>query len=147
MAVAFLKYSSSVPSKQSKTTKCDLSGNVSPLRVPRPSICSKRMRDFDRPQEDDELQVGNVHAGGEHIDGDDDARARAVAELADALQGPVHGRAAGDLLHEGIAAAEDVAADLDQLVGVRSVRQVVDGEDQRLGKAAVLLLRAPARTS
>ena len=44
--VAFLKYSSSVPSKQSTTVKCDLSGNFSPERVPRPSICSNRMRDF-----------------------------------------------------------------------------------------------------
>ena len=34
-----------MPSKQSKTVKCDLSGYFSPLRVPRPSICSKRMRE------------------------------------------------------------------------------------------------------
>ncbi len=43
-AEAFLKYASSVPSKQSKTVKCDLSGDLSHLRVPRPSICSHRMR-------------------------------------------------------------------------------------------------------
>ena len=47
---------------------------------------------------------------------------------------------AGDLLDEGIAAAEDVAADFDELVGVGDVRQVVGGEDQGLGEAAVLLL-------
>ena len=46
IAVAFLKYSSSVPSKQSNTTKWDLSGKCSPLRVPRPSMCSNNIRDF-----------------------------------------------------------------------------------------------------
>ena len=35
-------------------------------------------------------------------------------------------------------AAEDVAGLVDELVGVRGVRQVVGGEDQRLGEAAVL---------
>ena len=64
-----------------------------------------------------------------------------VAELADALQRPVD-VGSGDLLDEGLAPAEDVAAELDELVGVRGVRQVVDGEDQRLGEAAVLLPRA-----
>ncbi len=97
------------------------------------------MRRLDRPQEDDELQVGDVHAGGEHVHGDDDAGFGPVAELADALQRPVH-VGSGDLLHECLAAAEDVAASVDQLVGVRGVRQVVGGEDQRLGEAAVALL-------
>ena len=46
----------------------------------------------------------------------------------------------GDLADERVAAAEDVAGQVDELVGVRGVRQVVGGEDQRLGKAAVLLL-------
>ena len=41
---------------------------------------------------------------------------------------------------ERLAPAEDVAADVDELVGVRGVRQVVGGEDQRLGEAAVLAL-------
>ncbi len=60
-----------------------------------------------RPQEDDELQVRDVDAGGEQVDGHDDARVGPVAELADALQRPVD--AAGDLGDEGVAAAEDVA--------------------------------------
>ena len=91
-----------------------------------------------RPQEDDELQVGDVHAGRQQVDGDDDAGVRAVAELADALQRPVD--AAGDLRDERLAAAEDVAGQVDELVGVRGVRQVVGGEDQGLGEAAVLAL-------
>ena len=35
----------------------------------------------------------------------------------------------------------------DELVGVGDVRQVVGGEDQRLGEPAGALLRAPGRTS
>ena len=44
-SVVFLKYWMSVPSKQSKTTNLVLliSGH---LRVPRPSICTQRMRDL-----------------------------------------------------------------------------------------------------
>ena len=60
----------------------------------------------------------------------------AVAELADALQRAVD--PAGDLGDEGVAPAEDVAGQVDELVGVRGVRQVVGGEDQRLREAAVL---------
>ena len=41
---------------------------------------------LDRAQENDDLQVGDVHAGGHEIDGDDDAGVLPVAELADALQ-------------------------------------------------------------
>ena len=39
-----------------------------------------------RPQEHDELQRWNVHAGRKHIDGDDNLRIRAIAELANALK-------------------------------------------------------------
>ena len=46
MPVDFRKYSSNVPSKQSKTTKWDLSRYCSPFRVPRPIICSNRIRDL-----------------------------------------------------------------------------------------------------
>ena len=45
---------------------------------------------------------------------------------------------------ERVAPAEDVAADVDELVGVRGVRQVVGGEDQRLREAAVVAARAPS---
>jgi hypothetical protein len=38
-----------------------------------------------RPQEHDELQVRDVHAGGEQVDSHDDAGVGPVAELADAL--------------------------------------------------------------
>jgi hypothetical protein len=93
-----------------------------------------------RAQEDDELQVGDVHAGGQQVHRDDDAGVLAVAELADALERAVH--AAGDLLHEGVAAAEGVAADLDELVGVGDVGQVVGREDEGLGEAAVFAPRA-----
>ena len=44
IAVVARKYASRVPSKQSKIVKWDLSTKRSPLRVPRPSICSNRMR-------------------------------------------------------------------------------------------------------
>ena len=75
---------------------------------------------FDRAQEDDEFEVGDVHAGREHVHGDDDAGLLAVAELANLLKGPVH--AASDLADEGVALAEHVAGDIDQVVGVGSVR-------------------------
>ena len=100
---------------------------------------------LDRPQEDDELQVRDVHAGGEHVHGHDDRRAwagcgiRGCAAAADPPR-------PGDLLHEGVAPAEDVPADVHELVGVRGVRQVVDGEDQGLGEPPVLLLVLPGRT-
>ncbi len=78
---------------------------------------------------------------------DDDLRVRPVAELADALERPVHVRVAGDLLHEVVALTEDLAADFDELVRVRRVRQVVDGEDEDLREAAGLLPRARRRAS
>ena len=59
-----------------------------------------------------------------------------VAELADPLQRPVD--AAGDLGDERLAAAEDVARLVDELVGVGGVRQVVGREDERLREPAVL---------
>ena len=45
---------------------------------------------FDRAQKDDEFQVRDIHAGGEHVHRDDNAGLRAVAELADALERPVN---------------------------------------------------------
>ncbi len=83
------------------------------------------------PQEDDELERRDVDARREHVDGHDDAGVRAVAELADPLQGPV-GDVPGDLLDEGVPAPEHLAAQLDELLGVARVGQVIDGEDERL---------------
>ncbi len=94
----------------------------------------------DRAHKDDDFQVGNIDAGGHEIDRDDDAGILAVAEFADALQRAID--AAGDFLDEGIASAEDFAADVDELIGVGNVGQIVGGEDERLGEAAVALLRA-----
>src|SRR5216683_1105800 len=48
--------------------------------------------------------------------------------------------AAGNLGHEGVAASEDVTGELDQLVGVRGVRQVVVRENERLREAPRFLL-------
>ena len=64
---------------------------------------------LDRAEEDDELQVGDVHAGAHQVHGDGDAGVGAVAELADALQRAVH--PAGDLRDEAVAPAEGVAAE------------------------------------
>lgn len=91
---------------------------------------------LDRAEEDDEFEGRDVHAGGEHVHGDDDLGIGAVAELADALEGAVHVGVAGDLLDEIVALAEDLAADADELVGVGGVGEVVDGEDEDLGEAA-----------
>ena len=91
-----------------------------------------------RPQEHDELQRRDVHAGRKHVHGDDDLRIRAIAELADALERAVDIWVAGDLLHEVVALVENVAADLDELVGVRGVREIVDGEDEDFRKASRL---------
>ena len=129
MPVACSKYSSSVPSKQSKTVKWDLSGILAHARAAAEHLLEEDAG-LHRAQEDDVLQGRDIHAGREHVHGHHDRRVRPVAELADALQRAVH--AAGDLLDEGVAPAEDVAGNVDQLVGVGGVRQVVDGEDERL---------------
>jgi hypothetical protein len=49
MPVLPAKYSMRVPSKPSKTTKRSLSAAFSPRRVPRPSICSNKIRDLTGP--------------------------------------------------------------------------------------------------
>ena len=43
-----------------------------------------------RPQKDDAFQIGNVHASREHINRHNDARRRAIAELADVLKRTIH---------------------------------------------------------
>ena len=45
---------------------------------------------------------------------------------------------AGNLLHKVIALVEDLAADSDQLIRVRGMRNIVDREDQDLGKSVGL---------
>ena len=93
---------------------------------------------FDGAEEDDVFEVGNIDAGGEHVDGDGDAGGGAVAEFADLLEGAVG--VAGDFADEGVAAAEDFAGEGDELVGMGGVGEVIDGEDEGLGEAAGLLL-------
>src|SRR5438093_10711668 len=110
MAVASRKYSRSVPSKQSNTTKCDLSLNCSPLRVPRPSICSKRMRDFTGRRKTMYSRSG-MSTPVESMS-TVTAMLGAVAEFADALQGPIHGGASGDLAHERVTPPENIAGDV-----------------------------------
>ena len=107
MAVALRKYSSSVPSKQSKTVKCDLSGNFSPLRVPRPSICSKRMRDFTGRRKTMNSRSGISTPGGQQVHRDHDAGFGRLRNSRMRCSG--RSTAAGDLLDEGVAPAEDIA--------------------------------------
>src|SRR5439155_9656874 len=86
-----------------------------------------------RAQEDDEFQIGNIDAGREHIDRDNNSRIGPIAKFSDALQWAIC-CGAGNLLDEGIAPAENIAADVNELIGVGSVRQIVLCEDQRLRK-------------
>ena len=79
-------------------------------------------------QEDQRLDRLHVGAGGDHVDGDGDARIVVVAELADQQLGIAAVGAIGDLLGEVVALAEHVAHDADDLLGVI----VVLGEDERL---------------
>ena len=74
-----------MPSKQSKTTKCDLSDLVALARAAPEHLLEQDAR-LHRPQEDDELEVGDVHAGREQVDARRRSRVRPVAELADALE-------------------------------------------------------------
>src|SRR5207245_9912824 len=83
-----------------------------------------------RPQEHDELEVGNIDTGREEIHRYRDGWVRPVAELTDALEGPIH--AACDLLHERLAATESIATELYELVGGRRVRQIVECEADRV---------------
>ena len=94
---------------------------------------------FHRPHEDHEFQAGDVDTRAQHVHRHHHLGVGPVAELADLLQGPVHAGAAGDLLHEVVALAEDLPADLDHLVRMRGVGQVVDRKDQDLGEMAFFL--------
>ncbi len=92
---------------------------------------------LDGTEKNDVFEIGDIDAGGEHVDGDDDAGGGAVAELADALEGARYVLIAGDFGDEGVAATEDFAGETDELVGVGSVLEIVDGEDKGFGEAAV----------
>lgn len=115
-----------------------MSGNFLSLARPAPDHLLEQDARLHRPQEHDVLQVGDVDAGSEQVHGDRDAGVGSVAELADALERAVY--AARDLLDEGVSPAKHVAGQVDELVAVRGVGQVIDGEDQHLGQAAELLL-------
>src|SRR5690606_29845642 len=91
-----------------------------------------------RPEEDQKLQVRDVDASGQQVDGHDDPWLGAVAEFADALEWAID--PASDLGDEVFSLAEDLPRHGDELVGVRHVWQVVGGEDQRLREPAVLRL-------
>lgn len=92
---------------------------------------------LDRAEEDDAFDVGDVDAGREEVDGHDDPGEGSVAEFADPLQGSVD--PAGDLANKAFAAAEDLDRQFGQFVGVRGVREIIGGEDQGFGEAAVTL--------
>ena len=81
-----------------------------------------------RAHEEHALQRAHVGAGGDHVHGHGDARVVGVAELGDHLVGGAAGGLVGDLHREVVAAAELLAHDLDDVVGVG----VVLGEDQGL---------------
>ncbi len=96
---------------------------------------------FDVAHEEQAFERLDVGAGGDHVDGDGDARVVFVAELGEdgfgvfallhAAVGQffVLGGAVGDFLAEGVAFTEFLAHGLDDVVGVA----VGLGEDQRLG--------------
>ena len=84
---------------------------------------------LDGAHEHDDFERLDVGAGGDHVDGDGDARHGAGAELVDEVLGLRAGGAVGDLLAEVVALAEFLAHDLDDVLGVG----VVLGEDEGLG--------------
>ena len=74
----------------------------------------------------------DVGAGGNHVNGDDDAGVIAVAEGGEQVFRPGPGGLVGDLLREVVALIEDQPGDADDVVGVA----VVLGEDDGLGHVA-----------
>ena len=89
----------------------------------------------DVAQEDEDFERLDVGAGGDHVHGDGDAQCGREAEFADeflrlcGLAGDGVLRMIGDLFAEVVALAEDLAAEVDDVLGVG----VVLGEDERLG--------------
>src|SRR5437879_7126306 len=103
----FLKYRMSVPSS-SRTRRIWTCRYRAKARAAAEHLLPQDAR-LDRAQKHDEFQRRDVHAGREHVHGDDDLGIRAIAELADALERAVHVRIAGDLLHEIVALIANVA--------------------------------------
>src|SRR5439155_9728256 len=80
----------------------------------------------------DELQRWNIDAGRKHIHGDDHLRLRTIAKFTDALERTINVWIASYFLNKIVALLEHIAADSHELVSVRRVRQIVDGEDEDL---------------
>src|SRR5205823_5592552 len=78
----------------------------------------------------------------EHVHSNDNFRIRAVAEFANALKRAIDIGIPGDFLNEFVALIKNVAAYSHELIRVRSMREIVDGEDQDFRKATgrVLML-------
>ena len=103
------------------------------VRTPRPFICSKKFRDRTMRMNTTISMRLHVGAGGDHVDGDGDARVVAGAEVLQELLGlGAVGGLVGDLGDHVVALAELLAADAHDVLGVA----VVLGEDQRLGDVA-----------
>ena len=83
---------------------------------------------LDGAHEQDDLDRLDVGSGGDHVDGDDDARVEAVAEGLNEVLGLGAGGLVGDLLAELVPLAKLLANDLDDVLGVG----VVLGEDEGL---------------
>ena len=95
---------------------------------------------FYRTEEYDELERRDVYAGGKHIDADDNLGIGPIAKFPDALEGTIHVRIAGNFFHKIVSLREDLAANAHKLIGVRGVRQIIDGKNESLRKAPSLLL-------
>src|ERR1700687_1059816 len=88
-------------------------------------------------QKDDTFQIRYIHARGQQINRHDDSWRWAIAELADMLKGTIH--PTRDFLSERIASTEDVTSKVYKLVGVRRMRKVVAGKNERLRQATISL--------
>jgi hypothetical protein len=77
-------------------------------------------------------------AGRQATNSDDDLRLGSIAKLADPLKRTVNVWVSGNLLNKVIALVEDLAADSNQLISVRCMRNIVDREDQDFGKSVGL---------
>ena len=84
---------------------------------------------FDIAHEHDAFQGPDVGAGGDHIDGDGDAKLRIGAEGLDGFFGFAFAYLVGDLFTELIRFIEDFAHGIDDAVAV----VVVFGEDEGFG--------------
>ena len=99
------------------------------VRTPRPFILLEEAAAAHVAHEEHDLDRLDVGAGGDHVDGYDDAGVVAVAERGQQVFGPRPGRLVGDLLAEVVALVELPPHDAHDVVGVA----VVLGEDDGLG--------------